>query len=420
MARGGGAWWRRRLLGHRSGPPGRRSTPPPPSGILIEMRILHPSFSPLPPPLRTLFGWSLTLTFPFPPLLLFQARVAVVRIASIDGADTPLREAPPRLQLSPLPPPDHHPSSSPSIRPHADIIVFKAPASVAAATPEARSSSSFGLPGEQPTSPRAGQHLQQRCRRLPPLSPPPFWLLPPYSGSFFFFVSMQDSLDLIIGARLFYYDHLRAMSTPPLRGRDTAVARFPARRGCSGTIGMSCDSRRSRSFRASTSSGLISAWPPTESRAVTVQAASVLGPPGDRAREVTSRGRPAGVWPWVSYDGGGGATWRRLIRSSRSSGTIEPLRRCSATVFSPAGSTSRPTRSATLAVRVADWDLYVHQRTLLERHASANFENLWNGTSDLLDRARRPARGPRRDSGLPLLLFPLYHPLYHPHTSPPC
>jgi predicted metalloenzyme YecM len=32
-----------------------------------------------------------------------------------------------------------------------------------------------------------------------------------------------------------------------------------------------------------------------------------------------------------------------------------------------------------LAVRVADWDLYVHQRTQLERHARANRENLWNG-----------------------------------------
>ena len=32
-----------------------------------------------------------------------------------------------------------------------------------------------------------------------------------------------------------------------------------------------------------------------------------------------------------------------------------------------------------LAVRVSDWDLYVHQRTLLERHASANHENVWNG-----------------------------------------
>ena len=31
-----------------------------------------------------------------------------------------------------------------------------------------------------------------------------------------------------------------------------------------------------------------------------------------------------------------------------------------------------------LAVRVADWDLYVHQRTLLER-MRANRENVWNG-----------------------------------------
>ena len=32
-----------------------------------------------------------------------------------------------------------------------------------------------------------------------------------------------------------------------------------------------------------------------------------------------------------------------------------------------------------LAVRVAEWDLYVHKRTLLEGHARANSENLWNG-----------------------------------------
>jgi predicted metalloenzyme YecM len=32
-----------------------------------------------------------------------------------------------------------------------------------------------------------------------------------------------------------------------------------------------------------------------------------------------------------------------------------------------------------LAVRVADWDLYVRQRTLLERHARTNHENVWNG-----------------------------------------
>jgi predicted metalloenzyme YecM len=32
-----------------------------------------------------------------------------------------------------------------------------------------------------------------------------------------------------------------------------------------------------------------------------------------------------------------------------------------------------------LAVRVPEWDLYVHLRTLLERHAVANRENVWNG-----------------------------------------
>jgi predicted metalloenzyme YecM len=32
-----------------------------------------------------------------------------------------------------------------------------------------------------------------------------------------------------------------------------------------------------------------------------------------------------------------------------------------------------------LAVRVPEWDHYVHLRTLLERHATANLENVWNG-----------------------------------------
>ena len=32
-----------------------------------------------------------------------------------------------------------------------------------------------------------------------------------------------------------------------------------------------------------------------------------------------------------------------------------------------------------LAVRVPEWDQYVHLRTLLERHATANAENVWNG-----------------------------------------
>src|SRR6188508_973799 len=32
-----------------------------------------------------------------------------------------------------------------------------------------------------------------------------------------------------------------------------------------------------------------------------------------------------------------------------------------------------------LAFRVPEWDQYVHLRTLLERHAIANVENVWNG-----------------------------------------
>jgi len=32
-----------------------------------------------------------------------------------------------------------------------------------------------------------------------------------------------------------------------------------------------------------------------------------------------------------------------------------------------------------LAVRVPEWDQYVHLRTILERHAVANRENVWNG-----------------------------------------
>jgi len=72
------------------------------------------------------------------------------------------------------------------------------------------------------------------------------------------------------------------------------------------------------------------------------------------------------------------ATWRRLIRSPRSSGTIEPSRRCSDRLVAR-GIDIAPYPLSHLAVRVADWDLYVHQRTLLERHARANSEDVWNG-----------------------------------------
>jgi predicted metalloenzyme YecM len=39
----------------------------------------------------------------------------------------------------------------------------------------------------------------------------------------------------------------------------------------------------------------------------------------------------------------------------------------------------RPYALSHLAVRVPEWDQYVHERTLLERHANASAENVWNG-----------------------------------------
>ena len=39
----------------------------------------------------------------------------------------------------------------------------------------------------------------------------------------------------------------------------------------------------------------------------------------------------------------------------------------------------RPYPLSHLAVRVPEWDQYIHLRTLLERHATANLENVWNG-----------------------------------------
>jgi predicted metalloenzyme YecM len=38
-----------------------------------------------------------------------------------------------------------------------------------------------------------------------------------------------------------------------------------------------------------------------------------------------------------------------------------------------------PFEMSHLAVRVPEWDVYVHLRTRLERHAVANRENVWNG-----------------------------------------
>ena len=43
------------------------------------------------------------------------------------------------------------------------------------------------------------------------------------------------------------------------------------------------------------------------------------------------------------------------------------------------GIDSAPYELSHLAVRVPEWDQYVHLRTLLERHAIANSEGVWNG-----------------------------------------
>ena len=74
-----------------------------------------------------------------------------------------------------------------------------------------------------------------------------------------------------------------------------------------------------------------------------------------------------------------GAAWRCLIRSPTSLGTIKLLRVCRRDRLAARGVDITPYPLSHLAVRVADWDLYVHQRTLLERHASANRESVWNG-----------------------------------------
>ena len=105
------------------------------------------------------------------------------------------------------------------------------------------------------------------------------------------------------------------------------------------------------------------------------------------------------------------ATWRRLIRSPRSSVTIEPSRRCSATVFLPAASTSHRTHSATSPSA----SLTGHVRP--PAHApgapcGGELRARLERASDLLDRARRAARSPRRGSGLEHRA--------HPACSPAC
>ena len=51
----------------------------------------------------------------------------------------------------------------------------------------------------------------------------------------------------------------------------------------------------------------------------------------------------------------------------------------SATASLTRGIDIAPYELSHLAFRVPEWDQYVHVRTLLERHAVANRENVWNG-----------------------------------------
>jgi predicted metalloenzyme YecM len=50
----------------------------------------------------------------------------------------------------------------------------------------------------------------------------------------------------------------------------------------------------------------------------------------------------------------------------------------------------RPYTLSHLAYRVPEWDQYVHVRTLLERHAAASTENVWNGRPISLIRLTTP------------------------------
>lgn len=66
-----------------------------------------------------------------------------------------------------------------------------------------------------------------------------------------------------------------------------------------------------------------------------------------------------------------------------------------------------------LAVRVPEWELYVHQRTLLERHAVASFENVWNGRPISLILLAEPLRvGGGKEIPLIELIPPVHQRVY--------
>src|SRR5829696_4158552 len=118
------------------------------------MQILDRSLSRLPRPLRTLIDWALTITFAIVAILAFQAEVAKPYKIPSSSMEPTLHCGKPadgcRSRVS-----DHVIANRIVYRFHApqrgDIIVFKAPASVAAAC---NAGGTFvkrivGLPGEQ-------------------------------------------------------------------------------------------------------------------------------------------------------------------------------------------------------------------------------------------------------------------------------
>jgi predicted metalloenzyme YecM len=83
--------------------------------------------------------------------------------------------------------------------------------------------------------------------------------------------------------------------------------------------------------------------------------------------------------PFFSYDGGGGCDVATADPITEIIGDYRGFAAMQRDRLLARGIDIAPYPLSHLAVRVADWDLYVHQRTLLERHARANSEDVWNG-----------------------------------------
>src|SRR5688572_19461880 len=78
--------------------------------------------------------------------------------------------------------------------------------------------------------------------------------------------------------------------------------------------------------------------------------------------------------PCISYGGGGGCHVTTSDPIAEIIGDYRAFAAMQRDRLLARGIDIAPYPLSHLAVRVADWDLYVHQRTLLERHATANNE----------------------------------------------